>query len=141
PGYNYPQLPSLGVLLFVVFGTLMGVLFGWLRLASNSVLPPTIAHASLNAIAGLPFIFLVKGVDAAVAGALWSPIGWLVLLAAIAILYRTGALRRGLRSTVGEWAGGTRGGTLRRPARPTRRPRAGPGPPAPAPAPGAPPPR
>jgi membrane protease YdiL (CAAX protease family) len=101
-GYNYAQHPYLRVLLFTVFGTLMGVLFGWLRLASNSVLPPTIAHASLNAIAGLPFIFLVKGVDAAVAGALWSPVGWLVLLAAIAILHQTGALRRALRPTAEE---------------------------------------
>jgi membrane protease YdiL (CAAX protease family) len=95
-GYNYPQHPYLGVVLFVVFGTLCGVLLGWLRLASNSVAPPTVAHASLNAIAGLPLL-LLSGVDAAVAGTLWSPVGFVVLLAAIAALQASGALPRALR--------------------------------------------
>lgn len=94
--YNYPRHPYLGVPLFVVFCTLFGVLIGWLRLASGSVWPPTVAHASLNASAGLPL--LLAGVDAAVAGTLWSPVGWLALLGAIAVLQATGALPRALRS-------------------------------------------
>jgi membrane protease YdiL (CAAX protease family) len=89
--YNYPGHPYLGVPFFVVFCTLAGVLFGWLRLASGSVWPPTVAHAALNAIAGLPLL-LLAGADAAVAGTLWSPVGWLVLLATILLLYRAGAL-------------------------------------------------
>src|SRR5262245_22453605 len=91
-GYNYARHPYLGVLLFVVSMTLLGVLFGWLRLASGSVVPPTIAHASFNAIAALPLI-LLKDVDAAVAGVLWSPVGWLAMLIAIGILGATGQLR------------------------------------------------
>jgi len=94
-GYNYPRHPYLGVLWFIVFCTLLGVIFGWLRLASRSVWPPTVAHAALNAIAALPLI-LLPGVDAAVGGTLWSPIGWVVLLLAIAILQVTGALPRAL---------------------------------------------
>jgi membrane protease YdiL (CAAX protease family) len=90
-GYNYPGHPWLGVLWFTVTGVLLGVLFGWLRLASGSVLPPTMAHASFNAIAGLPLLML-SGMDAAVAGVLWSPVGWLVLVAAIGWLVWTGAL-------------------------------------------------
>jgi uncharacterized protein len=89
-GYNYPGHPVAGVFLFAIFCTLMGVIFGWLRLASNSVLPPTIAHASLNAIGAAP-LFLLTGVDAAIGGTLWSPIGWLVLLLAIAALQLSGA--------------------------------------------------
>jgi hypothetical protein len=85
----------LGVALFVVFGILAGVLLGWLRLASGSVWPPTVAHAALNAIAGLPLV-LLRGVDPAVAGVLYSPVGWLVLLAAIGLLVRSGALGRAL---------------------------------------------
>jgi ABC-type nitrate/sulfonate/bicarbonate transport system permease component len=84
------------VALFTVFGVLMGVIFGWLRLASDSVLPPTIAHGSLNAMAALPVVVLAGPVDFAVAGAIHSPVGWPVLLAAIALLERTGALPRAL---------------------------------------------
>jgi membrane protease YdiL (CAAX protease family) len=81
--------------LFVVFGVLAGVLLGWLRLATGSVVPPTVAHAALNAVAGLPLL-LLRGVDPTVAGALYSPAGWLVLLAAIGVLVATGRLRRAL---------------------------------------------
>jgi membrane protease YdiL (CAAX protease family) len=95
-GYNYPGHPALGVFLFVVFCTLLGVIFGWLRLASGSVLPPTVAHAALNAIGPLPLI-LLAGVDAAVGGTLWSPVGWLVLLGAIAVLHASGALPKSMR--------------------------------------------
>ena len=86
-GYNYPGHPVLGVPLFVVFGILAGVLLGWLQLASRSVLAPTIAHAALNATAGVPLLVL-RGVDPAVGGVLYSPLGWLVLLVAIAIVVR-----------------------------------------------------
>jgi membrane protease YdiL (CAAX protease family) len=96
-GYNYPGRPVLGVPLFVVACTLLGVLFGWLRLASGSVWPPTIAHAAFNAIAGLPLVVL-RGVDPAVAGVLYSPVGWLVLALAIAWLAWSGALGRALRA-------------------------------------------
>jgi uncharacterized protein len=96
-GYNYPQHPQLGVLFFIVFGMLAGVLLGWLQLASDSVWPPTIAHAALNAIAALP-LFMLAGVDTGVAGVIFSPVGWLVLLAAIGILVTSGALPRALRA-------------------------------------------
>ncbi len=94
-GFNYPTHPVLGVPLFVVSGMLMGVLFGWLRLASESVVPPTIAHASLNAIGGAPLLVL-RGVDPAVAGVVYSPAGWAILLLAIAVLQATGGLSRSL---------------------------------------------
>lgn len=77
--------------MFVVFGALAGVLFRWLQLASNSVVAPTVAHGSLNAVGGLPIAFLV-GVNPTVAGALHSPLGWLVLLVTIGLLYRPGRL-------------------------------------------------
>ena len=53
------------------------------------------AHAAPNAAAGLPLL-LLRGVDPAVAGALHSPAGWLVLLAAVGLLVATGRLRRAL---------------------------------------------
>jgi membrane protease YdiL (CAAX protease family) len=90
-GYNYPGHPALGVPLFVVSGVLMGILLGWLRHASDSVIPPTIGHGALNAVAGAPLL-LLKGVDPAVGGVIYSPIGWLALLGSIRLLVRAGRL-------------------------------------------------
>jgi len=84
PGHPPPYLP--GVFLFTVFCILLGISFAWLRLASDSVLPPTVAHGALNATAGLP-LFLLKDVDPVVAGPLWSPVGWVVLGLTAGLLY------------------------------------------------------
>jgi uncharacterized protein len=89
--YNYPGHPYLGVPWFTIFGVLFGIWLGWLRLASGSVWPPTVAHAAFNAAAGLPFL-VQRDVDPILGGTLHSPIGWLVLLALAAWLARTGRL-------------------------------------------------
>ena len=78
--------------LFVVTCTLLGILFAWLRLASDSIVPPTIAHGALNAVAGLPFL-LLRDVDPTRGGTFQSPIGWLVMFAAIAAPAVGGRLR------------------------------------------------
>ncbi|HET7770830.1 MAG TPA: CPBP family intramembrane glutamic endopeptidase [Chloroflexota bacterium] len=88
-GHNYPNRPVLGVPLFVVAGMLMGILIGWLTLRSGSVWTAVIAHASLNAVGGAPF-FLLKDVDPTIGGLLYSPVGWVVMLAAIAFGSRLG---------------------------------------------------
>ena len=90
-GYNYPGHHVLGVPLFIVACVLLGVIFGWLRIASGSVWPPTVAHGAFNAIAALPLL-LLRGVDPAVGGVLYSPLGWLVMLGAIGVLLWRGAL-------------------------------------------------
>ncbi len=77
-GHNYPDHPYLGVLLMIVFCTLLGIIFGWLQLSSGSVWVPTIAHGALNAIAGLPLLVLTE-FDTAVGGMLTSLIGWIPL--------------------------------------------------------------
>jgi membrane protease YdiL (CAAX protease family) len=90
-GLNYPDHPRLGVLLMIVFCILLGILFGWLRLASRSVWPPTIAHATLNAIGGLPVVVLTP-FNFALGGALTSVVGWLPLALLIAWLAWSGRL-------------------------------------------------
>lgn len=71
----------------------LGEELGWLRLASGSVWPATIGHAALNAVAGLPLL-LLAGVDPAIGGTIYSPVGWAVLLVAIGWLIRSGRLPR-----------------------------------------------
>ncbi|MEM6931198.1 MAG: CPBP family intramembrane glutamic endopeptidase [Myxococcota bacterium] len=60
-GHNYPDAPVLGVLLFVPFCMIWGVIHGWARLASDSVWPPALMHGALNASAGFALMLLASG--------------------------------------------------------------------------------
>jgi membrane protease YdiL (CAAX protease family) len=62
---------------FIFTCTLLGVLLGWLRLASKSILPAVMANGLLTLICGLPFI--LQNVEVGARGAAYSPIGWLPL--------------------------------------------------------------
>ena len=86
-GYNYPKHPVLGVLLMVLLCVLMGILFGWLRLATGSVWPAVIAHASINGLAPLVSVLGKNGVDfdTALVGMTGLP-GFLLLGALVGIL-------------------------------------------------------
>jgi uncharacterized protein len=90
-GYNYPTQPVLGVLLMVVFCIWLSFILGWLRLASGSVLPPTLGHAVINSGAMTP-MFLLAGLDNAVGGAL-GVIGWIPMGAFVLWLHATGRLK------------------------------------------------
>ena len=90
-GLNYPDHPRLGVLLMTVFCILLGILFGWLRLASRSVWPATIAHATLNGIGALPVVVLTP-FNFALGGTLTSAVGWIPLVLLIAWLAWSGRL-------------------------------------------------
>ncbi len=73
----------------VVTCTLLGILLGWLRLRSRSVVPPAVANAVLTIGAGFPL--LLHGGDAGLRAAVYGPAGWLPMLAAIALVL--GSLR------------------------------------------------
>lgn len=90
-GHNYPSQPVLGVFLMVVFTVLAGAFFGWLYLRTRSPWAPALAHGSLNAIAGLPLLFLT-GVDITLGGTLASLIGWIPLALFVAWLVWTNRL-------------------------------------------------
>src|SRR5262249_51642627 len=66
---------------FVATCVLLGTLFGWLRLASRSVMPVVAANTTLTLAAGLPYV--VHDVDAGVRAAAFGPAGWIVLGIAI----------------------------------------------------------
>jgi membrane protease YdiL (CAAX protease family) len=91
-GYNYPFAPGwLGMLAMVVTTVLLGTVFAWLRLRSDSVWPAALAHGSLNAAAGFSVVFVAAGeridtLSTTVLG--WS--GWLVPLVVIVALFATG---------------------------------------------------
>jgi uncharacterized protein len=91
-GYNYPTAPGwLGVLAMIGMCTVVGGVFGWLRLRSGSVWPAALAHGSFNAAAGLSFLFAsadfpLDTTQATILG--WS--GWIVPLVVVAVLVATG---------------------------------------------------
>jgi membrane protease YdiL (CAAX protease family) len=96
-GYNYPlHSPPARLLLMVGFCIVLSALFGWLRLRSDSVWPPAVAHGFLNAVAGLPLLFATAGqpIDNATTGLMgWT--GWVVLAAAFLLV--VGVTRYGHR--------------------------------------------
>ena len=94
-GYNYPTAPGwLGVVMMMGMCTLVGAVFGWLRLRSGSVWPAALAHGSFNSAAGLSLVFAAAtpAIDTTQATVLgWT--GWLVPLALVIVLVATGQFR------------------------------------------------
>lgn len=90
-GYNYPMAPGwLGLAMMTGMCILVGAIFGWLRLRSNSVWPAALAHGTFNAAAGFYVVFAAVGkpvntVYATILG--WS--GWIIPLLFVGLLLAT----------------------------------------------------
>jgi uncharacterized protein len=91
-GYNYPDAPGwLGLSAMIAMCTLVGAVFGWLRLRSGSVWPAALAHAAFNGAGGTFLLFARAGepIDTTQATILgWS--GWIVPLVLVVVLVATG---------------------------------------------------
>ena len=91
-GYNFGRPDLTGVLLMVVACVLLGVLFGWLRIAGGNLWPAVFAHGGFNAAGGLILLLIAAGErpDLAVVGPLgfvaWGVMA--VLIAAIVVVPR-----------------------------------------------------
>jgi len=90
-GYDFGRPDASGVLLMVIASVLVGVLFGWLRLRSQSIWPAVFAHGSLNASANLVVLFSSSAppVDPTLAG----PLGvgtWIASAVLITVLVLLG---------------------------------------------------
>ena len=90
-GRHYPDHPVLGVPLMVGFCVLLGVIFGWVRLASGSVFAAAVGHASVNGPANTPLLFL-RGRNDITTG-VTGLLGQAVMLGFVLLLWRLGALR------------------------------------------------
>jgi uncharacterized protein len=85
-GHNYPGYPVLGVLMMIVFCVLLGIIFSWMYLNTRSPWVAALAHGSVNAVAGLPVLFLSPGFNMAFGGTLAAPVGWIGMILFIAWL-------------------------------------------------------
>ena len=74
-GYNYPDHPILGLLLFPVGTILLSIIFGWLQRRTGSVWAPSLAHAASNAIGSSLTLVLFLG------GPNWIFLSYLGILA------------------------------------------------------------
>jgi membrane protease YdiL (CAAX protease family) len=102
-GYNYPNSPGwLGLSTMVGMCILMGAVFGWLRLRSQSVWAPALAHGSFNAAAGSYVLFASAGayIDTTQATILgWT--GWIVPFMLVVTLLATKQFRPASSRLVG----------------------------------------
>ncbi len=85
-GHNYPDHPALGIPLMITFCILAGVVLGWLRLASGSVFPAAVAHASINGPAAAALAFLRSRND--LTTGLTGLLGQAVMLLFVVVLWR-----------------------------------------------------
>lgn len=88
---EYIGHPYLGIPMFTGYAVLVGIILGWLQLASGSVWVPAIAHGSINAVQRAALIF-VTGYNPLIAGPLGSLIGWIPLAIFIGWLRWSGRL-------------------------------------------------
>jgi len=76
-GLNYPGYPVIGIFMMIVFCVLLGTIFSWLYLNTKSPWVAALAHGSINAVAGLPVLFLQPGFNMAIGGTTATPVAWI----------------------------------------------------------------
>ncbi|MGE3063887.1 MAG: CPBP family intramembrane glutamic endopeptidase [bacterium] len=62
-GHNYPEHPSIGVFMMILWCVLLSFIFGYIRIKAKSVLSSAIIHGTLNASAGIPMLYIMGGND------------------------------------------------------------------------------
>ena len=88
-GHNYPGYPVLGVFMMIIFSILLGTIITWLYINTKSPWVAALAHGSVNAIAGVPVLFLAPGFNMAFGGTLAAPTAWIGMALFIAWLVWT----------------------------------------------------
>ncbi len=75
--------------MMIVFCVLLGTILSWLYLNTRSPWVAALAHGSVNAVAGLPVLFLQPGFNMTLGGTLASPTAWIGMILFIAWLVMT----------------------------------------------------
>lgn len=60
-GYNFPDQPLVGSLMFPVFCVLVSIIFGWIRERSGSIWASSLAHSATNVVGGSLLALLFSG--------------------------------------------------------------------------------
>ena len=87
-GFNYPEHPLLGLILYPVSTILLSIYFGWLRIKTNSVWSTCLAHSAANVIGVSLVAYVFMGGPTTLSEIhldvlMWVPLGilcgWIVL--------------------------------------------------------------
>jgi len=62
-GHNYPEHPTIGVFMMIVWCMLLAPIFTYTRIKTKSVIAAAVLHGTLNATAGLPMMMIRGGND------------------------------------------------------------------------------
>jgi len=92
-GYNYPEHPYLGLLVFPISTVLLSIIFGWLRLRTGSVWAPSLAHAATNSVGGSLTVLLFLGGPDFLFSSYLGLLGWIPLGAVCLWIILTGRLK------------------------------------------------
>jgi membrane protease YdiL (CAAX protease family) len=92
-GYNFPDHPVTGVLIFPVGTILLSIIFGWLRLRTGSIWTSSLAHSATNVIgAGITTLLFMGGANWILVSYL-GPLGWIPLGALCVWIILAGQLK------------------------------------------------
>jgi membrane protease YdiL (CAAX protease family) len=78
-GYNFPEQPVLGMVVFTVGTVLLSIFFGWLRQRTDSIWAPSVAHAATNAVGGSLVLLLFLGTGNSIFVSYLGHLGWVPL--------------------------------------------------------------
>ncbi len=92
-GYNFPEHPILGLLIFPISTVLLSIIFGWLRLRTGSVWAPSLAHAATNSVGGSLTVLLFLGGSDFLFTSYLGLVGWIPLGAVCLWIILTGRLK------------------------------------------------
>ena len=91
-GYNFPDQPLIGMLVFMVSAVLLSIIFGWLRVRTGSIWAPSLAHSATNAVGGSLTLLLFIGGPSWILVSYVGVLGWVPLGALAAWIVLAGEL-------------------------------------------------
>jgi membrane protease YdiL (CAAX protease family) len=92
-GYNFPDHPLIGLVVFPVSTALISVIFGWLRQRTGSIWASSLAHAATNVVGGSLATLLFMGGPSMIWVGYLGILSWIPLGALSAWIILTGQLK------------------------------------------------
>ena len=92
-GYNFPDQPILGMLVFTVSAIMLSIIFGWLRTKTGSIWSASLGHSATNAIGGNLTLLLFIGAPNWILVSYVGILAWIPLAILCAWIILTGQLK------------------------------------------------
>ncbi|MYA59903.1 MAG: CPBP family intramembrane metalloprotease [Chloroflexi bacterium] len=93
-GYNFPDQPVVGMLVFTVSAIMLSIIFGWLRTKTGSIWAASLGHSATNAVGGSLTLVLFIGAPNWIFVSYVGIIGWVPLGVLCMWIALTGQLNR-----------------------------------------------